>query len=115
MSRRDEPLQNAPDPHGDFEKRLKAKLDARREKEEAQARKTGWALGLRYGSEFMAGVLVGIGLGFAADWFFGWQPWGMLIGGLLGFAAGTLNVVRAANEMNTAGDTGAESRDDPRK
>lgn len=115
MSHRDEPLQNAPDPYGDFEKRLKAKLDARRakEREEELARNSGWAVGLRYGSEFMAGVLVGIGLGFALDWFLNSAPWGMLVGALLGFAAGTINVVRAAKEVNTAGDTGAESRDDP--
>lgn len=114
MSHRDELLQNAPNDPGDFEKRLQAKLDARRREEEARARPAGWATGLRYGSEFMAGVVVGIGLGMIADWFLGSSPWGMLIGTLLGFAAGTLNVVRAAQEVNTAGDDDAESRQDPR-
>lgn len=115
MSRRDEPLLNAPNDSDDFEKRLQAKLDARRKQEEVRSRPTGWAVGLRYGSEFMAGVLVGIGLGFLADWFFNSAPWGLLIGALLGFAAGTVNVVRAAQEVNTAGDVDAESRQTPRK
>lgn len=115
MSRRDEPLSNAPNDSDDFEKRLQAKLDARRKEEESRSRPTGWAVGLRYGSEFMAGVIVGIGLGFLADWILNSSPWGMLIGALLGFTAGTLNVVRAAKEVNAAGDMGAESRQDPRK
>ncbi|TGY87209.1 hypothetical protein E5163_15935 [Marinicauda algicola] len=114
MSRREETLHNAPNDPGDFEKRLQAKLDARRKEEQARSRPSGWAVGLRYGSEFFAGVVVGIGIGMAADWFFATEPWGMLIGGLLGFAAGTLNVVRAAQEVNAAGDDSAESRQDPR-
>jgi ATP synthase protein I len=114
MTHRDETLQNAPNDPGDFEKRLEAKLEARRKEQEDRSRPAGWAIGLRYGSEFMAGVVVGIGLGMLADWLLGSQPWGMLIGALLGFAAGTLNVVRAAQEVNTAGDDGAESRQDPR-
>jgi len=114
MSCRDKPLSNAPKDPDDFEQRLQAKLDARRSEEEARNRASGWAVGLRYGSDFMAGVLVGIGLGFAFDWFVGTAPLGIMVGTLLGFAAGTLNVVRAAQEVNAAGDKDAESRQDPR-
>ena len=57
---------------------------------------------------------MGIGLGFAFDWFVGTAPLGIMVGTLLGFAAGTLNVVRAAQEVNAAGDKDAESRQDPR-
>jgi ATP synthase protein I len=99
MSQRDTPDPKLPD-RDDFERRLKAKLDARREKE-AERGPTGWGLGLRYGSEFAGGVLAGAALGYLADRFFGWSPWGLLIGVILGFAAGTLNVVRAAQSVNS--------------
>lgn len=78
---------------------MNAKLEARREKE-AERGPTGWGLGLRYGSEFAGGVLAGAGLGYLADWAFGWSPWGLLAGVILGFAAGTMNVVRAAQSVN---------------
>jgi len=55
---------------------------------------------VRYGSEFAGGVLAGAGLGYLADRVLGWSPWGLLVGVLLGFVAGTLNVVRAASNMN---------------
>jgi ATP synthase protein I len=47
---------------------------------------------------------VGAGLGYLTDQFFNWTPWGLLTGVLLGFAAGTLNVVRAAQSMNQSDD-----------
>lgn len=99
MSHRDDLIPKLSD-REDFERRLNAKLEARR-KQSAKRGPTGWGLGLRYGSEFAGGVLAGAGLGFVADYAFGWSPWGLLIGVLLGFAAGTLNVVRAAQSMNT--------------
>ncbi len=99
MSRRDTPNLNDPE-RDDFERRLNAKLEERREKE-AERGPTGWGLGLRYGSEFAGGVLAGAGLGYLADRFLGWSPWGLLAGVTLGFAAGTLNVVRAAQSVNT--------------
>ena len=56
----------------------------------------------RLASEFVAAILVGLGLGWGADALFGTTPWGLIILMLLGFAAGVLNVVRAAAEMNRA-------------
>ncbi|MEQ8405057.1 MAG: AtpZ/AtpI family protein [Oceanicaulis sp.] len=101
MSRRDDPIQNASD-RDDFERRLEAKLEKRRA-EQAEKAPSNWSQGVRYGSEFAGGVLAGAGLGYLADRAFGWTPWGLLIGVLLGFAAGTLNVVRAASSMNRDG------------
>jgi ATP synthase protein I len=103
MSDRDEPVKQPPDDASDFERRLNAKLEERRAREaKAQAGPSGWASGLRYGSEFLGGVLAGTGLGFIVDHFAGISPWGVLIGTLLGFGAGTLNIVRAVNEVNRA-------------
>jgi ATP synthase protein I len=101
MSNRDDLTQNDSD-RDDFERRLAAKLEKRRA-EQAERAPTNWSQGVRYGSEFAGGVLAGAGLGYLADQVFGWTPWGLLIGVLVGFAAGTLNVVRAASNMNRDG------------
>ena len=50
----------------------------------------------------MAAIIVGAGLGYLIDLFLPTRPWGMIVLLLLGFAAGVLNVVRAAAEMNAA-------------
>lgn len=61
---------------------------------------TGHARAVRLGTEFIAAILVGFGIGYFADLIFGSSPWIMLVMVLVGFAAGVLNVVRSANEMN---------------
>jgi ATP synthase protein I len=98
MPRRDNPHPELSD-RDDFERRLNAKLEAHR-KANAERKPSGWSLGLKYGSEFFGGVITGGGLGFIVDWLFGLSPWGLFIGVILGFAAGTLNVVRAAQSIN---------------
>ena len=54
------------------------------------------ARGFRLSVELVAGVLVGASLGWLLDWWLGISPWGMIVFLLLGFAAGVLNVMRAA-------------------
>jgi ATP synthase protein I len=54
------------------------------------------ARGFRLSTELVAGVLVGAGIGWLLDRWLGISPWGMIVFLLLGFAAGVLNVVRAA-------------------
>ena len=61
---------------------------------------SGWGRGFRLASEFVAAIIVGALLGWGVDSLFGTTPWGMIILLLLGFAAGVLNVVRAAAELN---------------
>jgi ATP synthase protein I len=58
--------------------------------------------GFRLGSEFVAAVIVGAGLGYLVDMFLPTRPWGLIVLLLLGFAAGVLNVVRSTAEMNAA-------------
>ena len=41
-------------------------------------------------------MLVGAGIGWLLDWWLGISPWGLIVFLLLGFAAGVLNVMRAA-------------------
>ena len=63
---------------------------------------SGWNRGMRLGSEFVAAILVGAGIGYLLDSWLKTGPWLMLVMLLVGFAAGVLNVIRSAEEMNRA-------------
>jgi ATP synthase protein I len=63
---------------------------------------SGMSRGFRLASEFVAAILVGAGLGWIIDSFLPTRPWATVVFLLLGFAAGVLNVVRAAKDMNDA-------------
>jgi ATP synthase protein I len=59
----------------------------------------------RFATELVAALIVGGGLGWGIDWLFGHfgihtRPVFMLVFFVLGAAAGILNVVRAAKEIN---------------
>jgi len=92
----------------DLERRrrdLEASLATRRPdrlegKDNAKAGSTaGYGQALRLSSEFIAGIVVGVGLGWFLDRVAGTSPWGLIVGLLLGFAAGVLNVLRSAGLM----------------
>ena len=61
------------------------------------------ARGFRLSTELVAGVLVGAFIGWALDKWLGISPWGMIVFLLLGFAAGVINVMRAAGVSGGAG------------
>jgi ATP synthase protein I len=54
------------------------------------------ARGFRLSTELVAGVLVGAAIGWLLDRWLGISPWGLIVFLLLCFAAGVLNVMRAA-------------------
>ena len=54
------------------------------------------ARGFRLSTELVVGVAVGAFIGWALDKWLGISPWGMIVFLLLGFAAGVVNVMRAA-------------------
>lgn len=81
---------------------LDRQLDARRAKGKTpshgddEPQKPGYALALRLGADFVAGVILGAALGWGVDRLFGTGPWGLMVFLLLGFAAGILTVMRSA-------------------
>jgi ATP synthase protein I len=77
------------------ERQAEAKAASKVDRTSASA---GMTLAFRLGSEFVAGVLVGAGLGWGIDYLLGTKPWGMIIFLLLGFGASVANMMRAAGE-----------------
>ncbi len=78
--------------------RLGDRLETHRSAEaEAAAGKkpSGFAQATKIASEFVAGVIVGGGLGWGIDQALGTRPWALIVFVLLGFAAGVLNVLRS--------------------
>ena len=88
-------------------KRLDAELSARRkvEPEGGSSREAskGYALAVKLSSEFIAGVIVGVLLGYLFDRFLGTSPWGLIVFLLLGFCAGVLNVLRSTGAVAQPG------------
>src|SRR5271166_3291156 len=86
---------------GDVLGRERPKESPRAEAPTSGSVSSGLARGLRLSTELVAGVLVGAGIGWALDRWLGISPWGLIVFLLLGFAAGVLNVVRAAGVLPT--------------
>lgn len=76
----------------------KAEAEAASAEPNRTSTSAGLTLAFRLGSEFVAGVLVGAGLGWGIDYVFGTSPWGMIVFLLLGFGASVMNMMRAAGE-----------------
>ena len=105
-----------------YEAELKARLARLGHKIEAQRRigshrpgklggnlggASGLAQGFRLSTEFVAAVIAGAGLGWLIDRAFGISPWGLIVFLMVGFAAGVLNVIRAAGTMKRGGSHGS--------
>lgn len=75
-------------------------VQARRERDEKFGGDAGRAmnLGFRVLAELIAGILVGMAIGWQLDRWFSTGPWLMIIFLFLGTAAGILNVVRSAGQ-----------------
>jgi ATP synthase protein I len=90
---------------GEEEAKQTHKTEELREQEEtSQAQSSNLARGFQLSGEFVAGVLVGGFIGWAIDRFAGSSPWGLIVCLLLGFAAGTLNVMRSAGIVAQQGE-----------
>lgn len=89
---------HAEPPLSDLDRRLEA-AQARRRKGNAEGRSDGMGAGMRIAIDLVAAVAVGTGLGIALDRWLGTSPWLLLLFFLLGSAAGVLNVIRTAHEL----------------
>lgn len=83
-------------------------LDERKLEEEKASRRskgssTGYAQAVKMSSEFIAGIIVGGGMGWLLDEWLGTSPFGLIVFLLLGFVAGVLNVLRAAGQIAEPG------------
>lgn len=63
------------------------------------ARSKALGMGFSIAAQLVAGVLVGGAIGYYLDRWLGSAPWLMVLFLMFGFAAGLLNVVRTAREM----------------
>lgn len=77
-------------------KQAERKLEAAKSDVNKSDGMAGMAYALKLSSEFIAGILVGIALGWLLDRVAGTSPWGIIIFLFLGFTAGVLNVLRSA-------------------
>lgn len=59
----------------------------------------GLGIAFRLGTEMTVATLVGAGMGYGVDHYFGTKPWGIVAGVVFGGAAGMLTVYRAAQVM----------------
>ncbi len=73
------------------------------------------AQAMKLSSEFIAGVVVGGLIGWFLDRYAGTSPWGLIVFLLLGFAAGTLNVLRSAGYVAEQDGNKSSAEKDGRK
>ncbi len=50
-------------------------------------------------SKLTGGTVLGVAVGYGLDWKFGWSPWGLLTGSMLGIGFGFYGFLRAALAM----------------
>ena len=86
---------------------LISKIDKFKEKEKIaktseNIEKRGNSIGLafRLSTELVSGIVVGSIMGWSLDKWLGSQPWFFLVFFILGIAAGIINVIKTAKNMN---------------
>jgi ATP synthase protein I len=80
---------------------VSAKQETVRAAERSSGDRSGLGQAFRLSTEFMAGIIVGFGVGWAFDKALGTSPWGLIVFLLLGFGAAVVNVMRAAGMIKT--------------
>ena len=68
---------------------------------EDDAFRKGLALASRVGLELVAATIIGAGLGYALDRWLGTEPWLVVVGVVLGAAAGFFAVYRLVNASDS--------------
>lgn len=98
-SGKDEELRSRSRALGERMSRRPTESPESRGEDSSKGSSSGIAYALRLSSEFVAAVAVGAGIGWGVDQAFGTSPWGMAGFLLIGFCAGVVNVLRAAERM----------------
>ena len=85
----------------DFKTRLKIAKSKMRNKLQSDGEKRGSFMGnaFKLGTELVAAVVVGTIIGFILDSWFDTKPWLIIVFFFLGAAAGMLNVIKTAKQM----------------
>ena len=88
-------------PHDDFKTRLEIAKSKIKKQMQNDSERRGSFMGnaFKLGTELVASVAVGTIIGFILDSWFDTKPWLFIIFFFLGAAAGMLNVIRTANQM----------------
>jgi ATP synthase protein I len=91
------------DPFRERLKRLEERIEAARGPKPADARSRSkaeaTALGWRMVTELLAGMLLGLAIGYGLDSLFGTLPVFLVVFALLGFAAGVRTMLRSVDEV----------------
>lgn len=108
---------NTPNPLDDLSRRLaRAKQGTERDAPKARLSpdmpNSGLGIALRVGVELVAGVVVGVAVGYGLDRWLGTAPWLLIVFFLLGTAGGMMNVWRAMSGKGLAAGY-AKSNDGP--
>ena len=85
----------------DFKTRLKIAKSKIKKQVQSNSEKRGSFMGsaFKLGTELVSAVAVGTIIGFILDSWFDTKPWLIIIFFFVGAAAGMLNVIRTANQM----------------
>ncbi len=63
---------------------------------------SGYSMAIRIGTEMVAALIVGVGIGYFLDYWLDTKPWFLVVFFFLGSGAGILNVYRAAQGLGMA-------------
>lgn len=98
--------QSGPDDDPDQKRldELGRRIDAVRDQQPGSKPAPPSSAGIAYrlASELIAGLLVGVVLGWGFDAIAGTKPWGLMVFLILGLAAAMVNVIRTAQRLNAA-------------
>lgn len=96
----------SPDPLKDLDARLRQARSAGQPPEgpgpALKGPLTGFGMAFRVGTEMVAALVVGVGIGLLLDRWLGTAPWFLVVFFFLGAGAGVLNVYRAASGLGMA-------------
>lgn len=101
----------AEEPFSDRLKRLEDRIAAakamRAEPERGKSEFSQGSLAWRMVTELVAGMGLGVAIGYGLDWLFGTRPLFLVVFALLGFAAGVRTMMRTADEVRHGKGEGA--------